>query len=269
MRRRHPRRRAGRTDRSGALFAGRVRGLRRSRRVARRCAGRTASTSTKPSPPRCTATTARSSGRDEPDVGDPGAGSARVRWPRGRRRSRTSPEPVPAADEVVVAVRAVRAEPARPVAARGPAGARLRPAARRRDGRRRRGRRPWVRSGRRRRSGRSAAAVLVDPVSTCGRLRPVHTRARRRTASMLRTVGSTRPGGFAELVVVPAASCLRDPRRHVVRRGGDAAGGGDDRLARPVPGRAASRRRDGAGQRCRIRGLDRARCSSPVPPGRR
>lgn len=54
------------------------------------------------------------------------------------------------------------------------------------------------------------ARVLVDPVSTCGV-------CDRCTAGLapycdeLRTVGSTRPGGFAELVVVPAASCFPVP----------------------------------------------------------
>ena len=54
------------------------------------------------------------------------------------------------------------------------------------------------------------ARVLVDPVSTCGV-------CERCTAGLspycerLRTVGSTRPGGFAELVAVPAAACFGLP----------------------------------------------------------
>jgi NADPH:quinone reductase-like Zn-dependent oxidoreductase len=52
--------------------------------------------------------------------------------------------------------------------------------------------------------------VLVDPVSTCG----VCSRCRAGQApycEFLRTVGSTRPGGFAELVAVPADHVYRIP----------------------------------------------------------
>ena len=54
------------------------------------------------------------------------------------------------------------------------------------------------------------ARVLVDPVSTCGV-------CDRCTAGLspycvdLRTIGSTRPGGFAELVAVPADHCFEIP----------------------------------------------------------
>ncbi len=54
------------------------------------------------------------------------------------------------------------------------------------------------------------ARVLVDPVSTCG----VCARCRGGLApycEFLRTVGSTRPGGFAELVAVPADHVYRIP----------------------------------------------------------
>ena len=50
------------------------------------------------------------------------------------------------------------------------------------------------------------ARVLIDPVSTCG----VCDRCRAGLApycATLRTVGSTRPGGFAELVATPADHC--------------------------------------------------------------
>lgn len=53
-------------------------------------------------------------------------------------------------------------------------------------------------------------AVIVDPVSTCGT-------CARCTGGLapycddLRTVGSTRPGGFAEQVAVPATSCFPIP----------------------------------------------------------
>ena len=49
-------------------------------------------------------------------------------------------------------------------------------------------------------------AVIVDPVSTCGtcdRCRSGH----EPYCEQLRTIGSTRPGGFAELVGVPASKC--------------------------------------------------------------
>lgn len=52
--------------------------------------------------------------------------------------------------------------------------------------------------------------VLVDPVSTCGVCQRC-TRGLAPYCENLRTVGSTRPGGFAELVVVPAASCFAVP----------------------------------------------------------
>ncbi|MCU1504156.1 MAG: hypothetical protein JWM12_3510 [Ilumatobacteraceae bacterium] len=54
--------------------------------------------------------------------------------------------------------------------------------------------------------------VLVDPVSTCG----VCPRCRGGLApycEFLRTVGSTRPGGFAELVAVPADHTFAVPER--------------------------------------------------------
>ena len=54
------------------------------------------------------------------------------------------------------------------------------------------------------------ARVLVDPVSTCG----VCARCRDGLAPYcedLRTIGSTRPGGFAELVAVPADRCYAIP----------------------------------------------------------
>jgi NADPH:quinone reductase-like Zn-dependent oxidoreductase len=52
--------------------------------------------------------------------------------------------------------------------------------------------------------------VLVDPVSTCGVCRRC-TSGLAPYCEMLRTVGSTRPGGFAEQVAVPAASCFPTP----------------------------------------------------------
>lgn len=52
--------------------------------------------------------------------------------------------------------------------------------------------------------------VLVDPVSTCGTCDRC-TSGLAPYCDELRTVGSTRPGGFAELVAVPAASCFAVP----------------------------------------------------------
>jgi NADPH:quinone reductase-like Zn-dependent oxidoreductase len=49
-------------------------------------------------------------------------------------------------------------------------------------------------------------AVLIDPVSTCG-ICDRCTAGLEPYCENLRTVGSTRHGGFAELVVAPAASC--------------------------------------------------------------
>ena len=79
--------------------------------------------------------------------------------------------------------------------------------------------------------------VLVDPVSTCGV-------CERCTAGFepycenLRTVGSTRHGGFAEFVATPAARCHADPRGDVVRRSRVPAGRLHDGVARPAHGRA-------------------------------
>ena len=53
-------------------------------------------------------------------------------------------------------------------------------------------------------------AVLVDPVSTCGVCHRCTT-AKPAYCDNLRTVGSTRPGGLAELVAVPAAHTHRIP----------------------------------------------------------
>lgn len=52
--------------------------------------------------------------------------------------------------------------------------------------------------------------VLVDPVSTCG-VCDRCTTGRAPYCEDLRTVGSTRPGGFAELVCVPATHAYRIP----------------------------------------------------------
>lgn len=52
--------------------------------------------------------------------------------------------------------------------------------------------------------------VLVDPVSTCG-VCDRCTTGLSPYCEELRTVGSTRAGGFAELVAVPAASCFPVP----------------------------------------------------------
>ena len=52
--------------------------------------------------------------------------------------------------------------------------------------------------------------VLVDPVSTCGVCHRCTT-GKPAYCDNLRTVGSTRPGGLAELVVVPAAHTYRIP----------------------------------------------------------
>jgi NADPH:quinone reductase-like Zn-dependent oxidoreductase len=52
--------------------------------------------------------------------------------------------------------------------------------------------------------------VLVDPVSTCG-VCDRCTTGRAPYCEQLRTVGSTRPGGFAELVTVPATDAHRIP----------------------------------------------------------
>ena len=49
-------------------------------------------------------------------------------------------------------------------------------------------------------------AVIVDPVSTCGRCERCRA-GDEPYCEQLRTVGSTRPGGFAELVAVPATKC--------------------------------------------------------------
>lgn len=54
------------------------------------------------------------------------------------------------------------------------------------------------------------ARVLVDPVSTCGVCERC-TSGLAPYCEALRTVGSTRPGGFAEQVAVPAASCFAIP----------------------------------------------------------
>jgi NADPH:quinone reductase-like Zn-dependent oxidoreductase len=53
-------------------------------------------------------------------------------------------------------------------------------------------------------------AVIVDPVSTCGHCARC-TSGLAPYCEELRTVGSTRHGGFAEQVVVPAASCFPLP----------------------------------------------------------
>lgn len=53
-------------------------------------------------------------------------------------------------------------------------------------------------------------AVIVDPVSTCGVCERCTT-GLAPYCEFLRTVGSTRPGGFAEQVAVPAASCFPIP----------------------------------------------------------
>ena len=53
-------------------------------------------------------------------------------------------------------------------------------------------------------------AVVVDPVSTCGHCRRCIS-GKPAYCENLRTVGSTRPGGFAELVAVPAAHASRLP----------------------------------------------------------
>ncbi len=53
-------------------------------------------------------------------------------------------------------------------------------------------------------------AVVVDPVSTCG-VCDRCVAGYEPYCEDLRTVGSTRPGGFAEFVVVPARSCHRLP----------------------------------------------------------
>lgn len=52
--------------------------------------------------------------------------------------------------------------------------------------------------------------VLVDPVTTC-RVCAMCTSGREPYCPDLRTVGSTRPGGFAELVAVPADRCAPVP----------------------------------------------------------
>jgi NADPH:quinone reductase-like Zn-dependent oxidoreductase len=53
-------------------------------------------------------------------------------------------------------------------------------------------------------------SVMVDPVSTCGVCERC-TSGRAPYCEFLRTVGSTRPGGFAELVVVPTANLYPIP----------------------------------------------------------
>ena len=101
-------------------------------------------------------------------------------------------------------------------------------------------------------------AVLVDPVSTCGV-------CDRCTAGLepycenLRTIGSTRQGGFAELVATPAAELSRDPRRDELRRGGLHPGRLHDRVARARHRRSGAARRDRARQRRRLGRVDRDR----------
>ncbi len=53
-------------------------------------------------------------------------------------------------------------------------------------------------------------AVIVDPVSTCG-VCVRCTSGRAPYCETLRTIGSTRPGGFARAVATPAANCYPMP----------------------------------------------------------
>ena len=94
-------------------------------------------------------------------------------------------------------------------------------------------------------------AVVVDPVSTCGHCRRCVS-GKPAYCENLRTVGSTRPGGFAELVAVPAAHAFRRARRPVVRGGRRAPRGLPHGLARTGRRRAGAGRREGARQRRRI-----------------
>ena len=85
----------------------------------------------------------------------------------------------------------------------------------------------------------SGTRVLVDPVITCG----VCSRCTTGLAPYcdnLRTVGSTRPGGFAELVAVPADHCYELPASMSFESDGRTPRRRDDRVPR-AGGRSASR----------------------------
>ena len=250
----------------------RVRGLRRRRRLARRCAGGHDALRRRA---RRRLVRRRRQGdlaglivsrlETTPRSSRASTGSARLRRPRGRgrrgpRRARARRRRGSGRGS------GLWAEPARSAATGGSARAGLLVAARRRDGCRRCRGGPRGRCRRRMRR-RSETAVLVDPVSTCGV-------CDRCTAGLepycenLRTIGSTRQGGFAELVATPGRSVSSHPRRDDVRRGGVRAGAymtawhalvtvGACSPARPcssTPPAPASRRRS---------------CSSPSPPAPR
>ena len=93
-------------------------------------------------------------------------------------------------------------------------------------------------------------AVLIDPVSTCG-VCDRCTTGLSPYCETLRTLGSTRPGGFAEFVATPADRAYAIPDGHDVRRGLRAAGRRDDSVPRARCGQLRGRR-DRVGERRRL-----------------